>query len=209
LKIREIVYRHINNNFLLYFLLVLFLMVGISAGAITVNVLDNSQKQEMISFLNSFFKILNQDSVDSFILLKHSLLNNVQTLLLIWLLGIIVLGIPLVIGIVILRGFVIGFTVGFLVNELGFKGFVFSILAILPQNIFVIPGIIIISAISISFSVKIIKNRINRNIRYKFATELVRYSLVTASLSLLLILGSLIEAYITPAFMKLILGYVS
>ena len=209
MKIREIVYRHINNNFLLYFLLVLFLMVGISAGAITVNVLDNSQKQEMISFLNSFFKILNQDSVDSFILLKHSLLNNVQTLLLIWLLGIIVLGIPLVIGIVILRGFVIGFTVGFLVNELGFKGFVFSILAILPQNIFVIPGIIIISAISISFSVKIIKNRINRNIRYKFATELVRYSLVTASLSLLLILGSLIEAYITPAFMKLILGYVS
>jgi stage II sporulation protein M len=209
LKIKEFVYKHINNNFLLYFLLVLFLMIGISAGAITVSVIDNSQKQEMISFLNSFFKILNQNNVDSFILLKHSLLNNVQTLFFIWLLGIIVIGVPLVMGIVMLRGFIIGFTVGFLVNELGFKGFVFSILAILPQNIFVIPGIIIISAISISFSLKTIKNKINRKNRYNFTAELIRYSLITVSLSILLILGSLIEAYITPVFMKLILGYVS
>jgi stage II sporulation protein M len=184
-------------------------MIGISAGAITVSVIDNSQKQEMISFLNSFFKILNQNNVDSFILLKHSLLNNVQTLFFIWLLGIIVIGVPLVMGIVMLRGFIIGFTVGFLVNELGFKGFVFSILAILPQNIFVIPGIIIISAISISFSLKTIKNKINRKNRYNFTAELIRYSLITVSLSILLILGSLIEAYITPVFMKLILGYVS
>ncbi|MGF7057029.1 stage II sporulation protein M [Brassicibacter mesophilus] len=209
MKIKEFVYKHINNNFLLYFLLVLFLMIGISAGAITVSVIDNSQKQEMISFLNSFFKILNQNNVDSFILLKHSLLNNVQTLFFIWLLGIIVIGVPLVMGIVMLRGFIIGFTVGFLVNELGFKGFVFSILAILPQNIFVIPGIIIISAISISFSLKTIKNKINRKNRYNFTAELIRYSLITVSLSILLILGSLIEAYITPVFMKLILGYVS
>lgn len=184
-------------------------MIGISAGAIMVNVLDNSEKQEMISFLDSFFKVLNQNNIDSFELFKQSLINNIQTLFLVWVLGITVIGIPIVILIVILRGFIIGFTVGFLINELGFKGFLFSSLAILPQNIFVIPGIIIISAFSISFSLRIVINKFSKNKRYRFSTEIIKYSLSVASLFTFLLAGSIIEAYITPTLMKLILGYVS
>lgn len=174
-----------------------------------VNVLDYSQKHEMINFLDSFFKVLNQNNIDSFELLKQSLVNNIQTILLVWLLGITVIGLPIVVIIVILRGFIIGFTVGFLISELGFKGFIFSSLAILPQNIFIIPGIIIISAFSISFSLKIVKNKISKNLRYRFSADLIKYSLTVVSLSSILLIGSIIEAYITPLLMKLILGYVS
>jgi len=158
--------------------------------------------------MNSFFKVLSQEKIDSFILLKHSLVNNFQTIILIWILGITVIGLPIVIFIVILRGFIVGFTVGFLINELGFKGFAFSMLAILPQNIFVIPGVIALAVFSINFSLKILTSRRKRNVGFSFISELTSYSFSTAVISILIIAGSLVEAYITPIFMKLIIGYV-
>lgn len=193
---------------MLYFLLVLALMIGISAGAITINVLNEEQSQGLISFLDSFFKVLSQEKIDSFTLLKHSLANNFQTIVLIWILGITVIGLPIVIFIVVLRGFIVGFTVGFLINELGFKGFTFSMLTILPQNIFVIPGLIALAVLSINFSIKIITSKTKRGTKFSFISELTSYSISTAILSLLIILGSFVEAYITPVFMKLLLGYV-
>ncbi|WP_352420054.1 stage II sporulation protein M [Proteiniborus sp.] len=205
---KDIIYKNIKDNFVVYFLLVLILMVGISAGAITINVLNKEQSQSLISFLNSFFKVLSQEKIESFTLLKHSLANNLQTIILIWILGITVIGLPIIIFIVALRGFIVGFTVGFLINELGFKGFAFSMLTILPQNIFVIPGIIVLGSLSISFSKKIVTSKTKPGIKFSFLSELTRYSLLTSLFSLLIIVGSLVEAYVTPIFMKLLLGYV-
>ncbi|WIV10978.1 stage II sporulation protein M [Proteiniborus sp. MB09-C3] len=206
--IKDIVYKNIKDNFILYFLLVLALMIGISAGAITINVLNEEQSRSLISFLDSFFKVLSQEKIDSLTLLKHSFVNNFQTIILIWILGITVIGLPIVIFIVVLRGFIVGFTVGFLINELGLKGFTFSMLTILPQNIFVIPGIVALAVLSINFSIKIVTSKTKRGIKFSFMSELTRYSISTAILSLLIIMGSLVEAYVTPIFMKLLLGYV-
>lgn len=208
LKMKDIVYKNIKDNFILYFLLVLILMVGISAGAITINVLRKEQSQSLISFLNSFFKVLSQEKIENFTLLKHSLVNNLQTIILIWILGITVIGLPIIIFIVALRGFIVGFTVGFLINELGFKGFVFSMLTILPQNIFAIPGIIALAALSINFSKKIVTSKTKPGAKFIFLSEVTKYSISTSFLSLLIIVGSLVEAYVTPIFMKLLLGYV-
>lgn len=207
-RIRDIFYRHFQNNFFLYLLVVTCLLIGISAGAITINVLNNSQKQQLISFLDAFFKILNEEGINSFLLLKQSFINNIQTAATIWILGVIVIGIPVIIGVIILRGFIIGFTVGFLFDEFGLKGLLFSLLAILPQNIFIIPGLVIITVISISFSLNIIKNKIKRNSRYSFVREFLVYSTTILIISSVLIIGSIIEAYITPVFMKLISGYI-
>lgn len=208
MKMKDIIYKNIKDNFILYFVLVIILMVGISAGAITINVLNGEQSQSLISFLNSFFKVLSQEKIESFALLMQSLANNFQTIVLIWILGITVIGVPVVFFVVALRGFIVGFTVGFLVNELGFKGFAFSMLTILPQNIFAIPGIIALSALSINFSKKLVTSKTKPGAKFSFLSELTRYSINASLFSLLIIMGSLVEAYITPVFMKLLLGYV-
>lgn len=207
MSIKEVVYRNIKENFILYFLLVIALMIGISAGAITINMLNREQTQSLISFLDSFFKILDQEKIDNINIMKHSFSNNFQTVVSIWVLGITVIGLPLIFVIIVLRGFIVGFTVGFLINELGFKGFSFSMLSILPQNIFIIPGIIALAVLSINFSLKIVTSRTKRGTKFNFASELTRYSVTTAILSILIVIGSIIESYVTPVFMKLFLGY--
>lgn len=206
---KEFSYRHFQNNFILYLVVVICLLVGISAGAITINVLSYNQKKELISFLDSFFKVLNENNIDSLVLLKQSLVNNLQTIASIWLLGLTVIGIPIIMAVVILRGFVIGFTVGLLFEELGFKGLIFSTFAMLPQNLFIIPGIIIISVTSISFSVMIVKNKMRRIRRNNYFKELLLYSTTILLLSIILIVGSIIEAYVSPVFMKLLSRYIS
>ncbi|RKD34552.1 stage II sporulation protein M [Thermohalobacter berrensis] len=208
-RLKQLLYNHFKNRILLYFIVLICLMVGISAGAITIKVLDANQKKELISFLDSFFKILNEDNkINSYLLLKHSLTNNLQTILSIWLLGITIIGLPVLFAIVILRGFIIGFTVGFLTSEIGIKGILFVICAILPQNIFIIPGLVIISVISVNFSKLVISKKIKKARRYNLGKELIYHTLAIIAFSLLIIIGSLVEAYITPVFMKLILGYV-
>lgn len=184
-------------------------MIGISSGAITIKVLNTGQKNELINFLDSFFKVLNENSISSFSLLKQSLMNNLQTVILIWILGIIVVGIPVIMGVLILRGFVIGFTVGFLIEGFGLKGFLFALFAVMPQNIFIIPCLIIISVIATKFSVVIIKNKLRKAPSYNFSNKVSKYSVSIFMISLLILLGSLVEAYITPFFMRLISSYIS
>ncbi len=184
-------------------------MIGISTGAITIKVLNEGQKDSLIGFLNSFFKILDQDAISSLTLLKQSLLNNIQTIALMWFLGIIVIGLPIVLLILILRGFVIGFTVGFLIEQLGIKGFLFSALAVFPQNIFIIPGLIIISVISMKFSLTMLKNKIKKKVTYNYLNIVLQYTLTILMITVLLCIGSFFEAYITPIFMKLTSGYIT
>lgn len=179
-------------------------MIGISSGAITINMIGVEQKKDIIKFLESFFKIISENDVDNAILIKQSLKNNLQTFILLWFLGITIIGIPLIIGLVLIRGFVIGFTVGFIVKELGIKGFVFSVFSILPQNIFFIPWIIASGVCSLMFAIKFIKSKFNKNNKSSFFSETILYTITMSSLFLISLIGTLVESYVTPIFMKLI-----
>lgn len=182
-------------------------MVGISSGAFTVKALSDQHKGELISYMESFFQILSQKSFDAFSVLKQSLINNLQTGILTWILGVTIIGIPLILLIIVIRGFILGFTVGFLIEQMGLSGFFFSIFAILPQNLFIIPGIIIIAVIAISFSVMIIKSKLNKNYQIDMGRQFMLYSTVISMVFLVILIGSIVEAYATPIFMRFVSQY--
>ena len=179
-------------------------MVGISSGAITINMIDVEQKKELVKFLESFLKVISEEDVDNLMLIRQSFKNNLQTFILLWFLGISIIGIPLVIGLVLLRGFIIGFTVGLVVKQLAFKGFIFSVFSVLPQNIIFIPWIIMSSALTLMFALRIIRNKLSKNTKTNYINEAMKYSIVMGGLFLMSLVGTVIESYITPIFMKLL-----
>ena len=65
--------------------------------------------------------------------------HNIKYMGVIWILGISIIGLPVMLILLFLKGMVIGFTVGFLVNQMGWSGFLLSFVSVLPQNIFIIP----------------------------------------------------------------------
>ncbi len=86
-------------------------------------------------------------------ILYQSILDNVlKTAALLFVLGLTVIGAPLVLGIVFLRGFVLGFTVGFLIQETSLNGLILAAAAVLPpHNVVAVPAIMIAAGGCTSF----------------------------------------------------------
>jgi len=209
-RVNQILWRHIQGNIITYFFVILFFMIGVSSGAFTTKALSQAENKELIDYLQNFFKLIAGQDIDRFALLKQSLLNNLQTGILIWILGITIIGIPLILLLITLRGFIIGFTVGFLIKQMGLKGLIFSIFSLLPHNLLIIPGTIIVAVLGISFSVMLIKNRLSKTKKYNNVfNQFLVYSTIIAIVYIFITLGCLVEAYFSPFFLKYFSGYMT
>lgn len=204
-RLITIIEKHIRLHIFFYFLAVLFFAIGIVSGSYTVKALSDPQKSELINYLKGFFQLLKNIDIDNNKLLIQSLFNNLKLIIPIWLLGLTIIGIPFILFILGFRGFILGFTLGFLIDELSSKGVLFIILTILPHNLFHVPGLIGIGVFAISFSSFLLKNRIKKQNIINKKNQIGTYTTIILIISLLLVLGSIIEAYITPSFMKLLI----
>ena len=202
MSIRNIIEKHVKSFLFLYFIVIIFFIAGVSAGAFTVDALDLVQREELVSYFQGFFKVLDNQPVHSGAVFRQSLVNNMQFVLLIWLLGITVVGAVFILFLVGIKGFIIGFSVGFLAEEMGLKGLLFALVAILPQNFLIVPGIIVAGVLGIGFSVSLLKRRKARY-RKSFSQELLIYTLNMVMVAIAVFIGTCIEGYITPVFMKM------
>ncbi|WIF96193.1 stage II sporulation protein M [Caminicella sporogenes] len=206
-KVNNVLIKHIQRNIITYFVVIMFFLIGISSGAFTTKALSDSENGELIAYLENFFKIVDTKTIDNFAILKQSLINNLQTGVLIWILGVTIIGIPAILFLIGLRGFIIGFTVGFIIKQKGLNGLIFSIFSLLPQNIIIIPGIIVIGVLGISFSVMLIKSKVEKNVHNNILNQFFVYSTVIAIVYIFIALGCIIEAYISPLFVKYLSVY--
>ena len=197
------VQNHIRENSSMYtFIAVLFLM-GVICGSVIVNSLSFSQKEDLLYYLTRFFgQVENQSIADSAQLLKGSIMHNLQFIGLIWILGISIIGLPLILLLLFLKGVVIGFTVGFLVGTMGWEGFQVAIGSVLPQNIIMVPVTIFITVISLVLCKTIIQRVFFKQARQPMKPIFIKY-IVSFILCIIFIGGAgVIEAYFSPMIMK-------
>lgn len=203
-SLRQNAIAYFRVNLVLYFFIIMLFLIGVVLGALAVKTLGEEQKAELITYLKVFFQGLqsNQDSgVTTGSLIKQAIYNNVKAVILIWLLGLTVIGVPVILFVVFTRGFVIGFTVGFLVNEYVLRGVLFAAVSVIPHNIFIIPAIIITSVSGISFSLLIVKHKLRPH-RINLSYECMAYTSMAVLMLCVVIFGGLVEGYVTPVFMK-------
>ncbi|NMA86186.1 MAG: stage II sporulation protein M [Tissierellia bacterium] len=208
-RIRRWLLKHFQDNFLIYFILSTIFAIGIIIGAITIKVLRADQIDNILVFLNSFFKAMEGNEFEGISILKQSIIDNFKTIGLVLGTGLIIIGIGIIPIVIIFRGFAIGFTVGFIVNEFGFKGFLFSILGILPQNLLIIPGIISISSIGMGLSINNLKRRNLgfRNSRYN--TGIMDYLFLILFFTTIILIGTFIEAFVSSNFLSTLSNYIN
>lgn len=205
LDIKRSITKYLKDNLVLYFIVVLFLVIGLFTGVLTVNSIRLSERQELLSYINNFFAQISVRQISNFAVFRQSLINNFQIVFALWVLGITIVGIPIILIIISLKGFIVGFTIGFIIKEMGFKGIIFTILSIIPQNILILPGIIIVGAMGVNFSIRILKNKAFKK---GFFREIAYYSLEILTVSTLVLVGALVEGYIIPFIIKVFSNYV-
>lgn len=206
-KIKQTMNQHLETNISIYtFTIVLFLM-GIIFGAIVVNSLPYNVKQDLFVYLSRFFGELSSGKIAVPSAMFHeSASHYLQYVGFMWLLGISIVGLPIIFILLFLKGIVVGFTVGFLVNQMGFHGFLVSLTSVFPQNLIVIPTFIIVSTAAVGFSFKMIRQLLIKTKKDPLMPEFVKYTSIMFAIVLVLLIVSAYEAYLSPLLIKTVTG---
>jgi stage II sporulation protein M len=195
-----------EHSSIFVFVVILFLM-GVIFGAIVVNSMSFSQKQDLLNYLSQFFgEVSDGKMAESNDLFLQSFFHNSKFIGLMWLLGISIIGLPIILILLFIKGMVVGFTVGFLVNQMSWKGFFLAFVSILPQNLIIIPVFIIMAVMSMSFSLLMIKKQFMKKYGQAIMPLFKRYILSFIIAVLCISIASGIEAFLSPGLMKTIVS---
>lgn len=186
-------------------MLLMALVAGISAGAFTVNGLSFIQRDELTNYVHGFFKLLDNQVIDSSELLRIAMIDNVKIVLILWFLGVMIIGIPFIFAVIGIKGFIIGFSSGIIIKTLGLKGIIFSLFALLPKEIIILPSIIALGVNGMNFSINIIKNKsIKHILKENLKTDFIAYCFFTLFFTVFIGLGAFVEAYVTPVLIRIV-----
>lgn len=202
-KKRTLVLAHVKEHATIYLFMIILFLTGIVFGAIIVNSMSFIQKQDLFFYLERFFgQIIDKEHIASGDILKESFLYHAKYLLLLFIFGLSVIGLPIVWILLFLKGLVVGFSVGFIVNQLGMKGFLLASLSIAPQNLLVIPIYIIAGSLAMIFSLQLLNKLFSRKISQSLLHPFGRYVMIFALLLMISLVAAVVEAYIANGAME-------
>ncbi|RYM05079.1 stage II sporulation protein M [Sporolactobacillus sp. THM7-7] len=206
-RVKHLIFHHVKEHLSLYTFVTGLCLMGVVFGAIIVNSLPYESKNDLLNYLKQFFSELAAGEIaGSPILFKESLFRDLQYLGLIWLLGLSVIGLPIIFLLLFLKGMVLGFTVGFLISQMGLRGFLTVLVSVFPQNLLVIPLYLFITVASVAFSLKMIRQLLMKTRHHPILPQFVNYGLSFAGAALLLVVVSAYEAYISPVLIRLFIS---
>ena len=205
LKFRDIILKHILNNKKEYIIVTLLFIIGIFVGVFFVNNLDENSRSSVQEYLNNFVEKFKQiEKLDNVSLLKTSIIQNIIFAVILWFFGTTVIGIPIVFGIIIYRGFCFGYTISVCVSIMGIsKGLIFTLVNLLLPSLIIIPAILAIGVSGFKLYKSIVKDRAKENIKL----EIIRHTVFSGIMLLVMILSSLVEVFICTNILKGIIKY--
>lgn len=203
-KALNLINTHVKNNFWLYVVSLLCFFTGIVIGIYSVRYMGGFQKSDLSSYLGNFTKAINSGNINYKSIFLETLKNNIPIILTIWFLGLTMIGIPVILIIDIIKGFTIGFTMSFVISNMGIKGIWFSLLGVLPQNIIYIPCIIFSSVLAMEFSLMLFKDRTRTPWKSHILVRFTSYSMYFLLVCIIMFLGFFMESYLTPSMVKLV-----
>ena len=184
---------NILNNTKSYFIVIIIFTVGIFLGVMFINQTEN--KTEIEKYINTYVDetkvIQNGDYLGE---LQKDIKNNIILVLLLWFAGTTIIGLPIVLGIILFRGFCLGYTIASCVYVLGkMKGIIFIIITVFLQNIIFIPALMVLGVSSIKLYKSIVKDRRRENIKL----SILKHSIISFIIMIILILSSIIKIEIS------------
>ncbi|MFA9397725.1 MAG: stage II sporulation protein M [Clostridiaceae bacterium] len=193
---------HLKQNFWLYIISLLILTTGVVFGIYTVKYMGELDKNNMLKYFECFSFNFKTQEINSYNILNEAIKNNIIFIIIFWVLGLTLVGIPMILFFDFIKGFTLGFSISFIMYGLGFDGIWLSLLGIIPQNVIYIPCIILSSVLSIKFSLEHIRVKINKGFIDNFWNKFYNYSICYIFISIFMFLGFILESYITPYLVK-------
>ncbi|MBE6062046.1 MAG: stage II sporulation protein M [Clostridium butyricum] len=184
-----------------FFIVLIMFCLGISFGLYTVKYMELSDKSDLMNYFSSFTNSIENESINYGSLLFKVVKKNMILILPIIILSMTFFGDPIILIIVLLKGFTLSYTFSFITTTFEGKGVGLAIASIIPQNLIYIPCMILLSVMSMEMSTEKFKKRFFKSSKNTVSTGALYKFLI---IIILFVIGMLIEAYISPTLIKFV-----
>lgn len=187
-----------------YLFLIVITLIGILSGIIFIFFISNVDKLLIKDELNTFLLNIKNNNLDYYSSFFQSFSSNFIYLIIIWLLGISIIGIPIIIFLLFFKGFIFGFGISSMISNFGLKGIGLSLGYQSPHLLIMLLIFLLISFYAINFSVKLfrilfLKDNINLSPYFKKYIQILIISLVFS------LICSIMETFLSPILINLFL----
>ncbi len=175
------------------------LAVGILFGVLAVGTLTPADKISLMSYLRHFIAF--ETAAPTYHgVFRPALTDNLKLLGLLYLLGVSVAGMPLVLIALFFRGFVLGFSVAFILGALHWQGLGLAAVTVGLQNLFIIPAVVIVGGVALGFSWQLLSAK-GRAARSSLSQRFAAFTTLVLAMGLVVLVGTVLEAYAGPFLM--------
>ena len=201
-KLKDIILPNKKINFFITTILIL----GIISGSIFLMISNETDKSSVITQIQTFFQNISNNSIDNGLALKNSLIINYLFIGAIWILGLSMIGVIANIFLTYIKGFLVGFSISSIFLTYEYKGILAALLYTFPSQLLNLIIISILSIYSVMFAknlLQIITSKKNTNNRLM----LKKYTIILMMCIILSFISSLLEVYLFPNILKLVIKY--
>ena len=185
-----------------YVFLITIIIIGIVVGIIFANILNETDQKLVYNKLTTYFQnIKDGNSINygrNFLNIFYQ--NNIY-LIIIWILGLSIVGIVGNIFLLFYKSFILGFTIGSIINIYLYKGLLLAFIYIFPHMILNIVIILYIIYYANNFSMKLI-NVIFFKKDIKLNNYFKRYGKVLLICFVATLLTTVLETFLLPLLLK-------
>ena len=180
-------------------------IVGIIAGSLFIIILNNSDKNLVIEYIESFIDNIKNNDFNYIETLKNTLIINYLVIFIISIIGFTYFLIPINILLLFYKSFIIGFSLSSFILTYKIKGLLLSIIYIFPHLIINILLFSLLIAFTLKLSLKMINYIIKKkevNMRLYFN----KYIYTSVFIIIIITITSLYESFVAPYLLKLIVN---
>lgn len=199
-KIIDVIFKDIKKDKSIYISLIVVLVISLIFGLFFITIVSTNDKELIANHITTYFDAIKTKNITYN--LYNNLVNNNVGIILLWILGFSIIGLPLIITILFYKGFTLAFTITSLIYNFRLDGIFFSFVYVFPHLILNLLFYFIVTYYSFKMCINLIsvirgKIKLNSKVLKKYLFVLL-ISLVFLSIS------ALYETYILPYLIKII-----
>lgn len=181
-----------------------FFILGISIGVFTELMMNSTEKESMISYLEHYFQLTNLSDLAFSDIFLNSAGNNLGLLFIMLLSGLTAIGFPVALAALAYKGMALGFSAALLIDSMSFKGIALVCTSMIPQNLILIPALLFAGAAALNVAFHTISNR-KFGIKKSLAENSGSYVFLNMILMAAILVGCFVESFIAPLLTQLII----
>lgn len=181
------------------------IILGIILGSIFSTIITQNDQNLVIEKIKLFITNISDNSLNTITSFKNSISINLIYIIIIWILGMTLIGIPINTFLLFIKNFILGFSLSSFILTYSYKGLILSSIYLIFGELLTIIILSILTTYSIIFSSKLLKHIFKSNIPNEIPKYLKNYSLIFVISVILCLISSISESFLVPTLVKLII----